>query len=208
MVDMREQLQRGVQKMDITLNESQEDALLAFVTLLKKWNKVFNLTALNREDDMMRLHILDSLAVLPYVNGKRVIDIGSGAGLPGIPLAIMKPDTQFVLLDSNGKKTRFITQAFAQLGLKNVEVIHSRVEGYQPTELFDVVMARAFAAAPKAVALIEHLLADDGEIVLLKSKLVGEEVQQTPDNYDKRIEVFHVPHVDAERNVLILRKIP
>ena len=207
MVDMRTQLQNGVQQMGITLTEKQEDDLLAFVDLLRKWNKVFNLTALNREDDMMRLHILDSLAVLPYVNGKRVIDIGSGAGLPGIPLAIMMPETRFALLDSNGKKTRFITQAFAQLGLKNVEVIHSRVEGYQPDELFDVVMARAFAAAPKAVALIEHLLADDGEIVLLKSKLVGEEVQQTPDNYDKRIEVFHVPHVDAERNVLILRKL-
>lgn len=206
MVDLAVELRAGLAKLGIETSELQQQQLLDFVLLLKKWNKVFNLTALDREDEMLRLHILDSLAVQPFVSGKRVIDIGSGAGLPGIPLAIINPKIHFTLLDSNGKKTRFITQAFAQLKLKNVDVVHGRCEQFHPSEQYDCVMARAFAAAPKAVDLIQHLLADNGEIVLLKSRQACEEVQQLPDIYDKRIETFTVPNLNAERNVLILKK--
>ena len=208
MPDLTADLRAGLAQMDINASEEQQQKLLEFVALLKKWNKVYNLTALHREEEMLRLHILDSLAVQPYVSGKRVVDIGSGAGLPGIPLAIMNPDIHFTLVDSNGKKTRFITQAYAQLRLPNVDVVHGRCEEFQPTQLYDCVMARAFAAAPKAVELIGHLLADGGEMVLMKSKQVAEELQQLPDIYDKRIESFTVPNLNAERNVLILRHKP
>ncbi|MDH5299759.1 MAG: 16S rRNA (guanine(527)-N(7))-methyltransferase RsmG [Gammaproteobacteria bacterium] len=206
MADLLSELRAGLAHLNMQADETQQQQLLEFVALLKKWNKVYNLTALRREDDMLRLHILDSLAVQPFVSGQRVVDIGSGAGLPGIPLAIMNPQRHFTLVDSNGKKTRFITQAFAQLKLKNVEVINSRCEDFHPTNLYDCVMARAFAAAPKAVALIEHLLAPQGEIVLMKSKQAGEELQQLPDFYDKKLQSFTVPNLNAERNVLILRR--
>ena len=125
-------LESGLTALNLPNTPEQIDQLLAFIKLIAKWNKAYNLTAVRNNEDMARLHILDSLAILPHIEGKRVIDIGTGAGLPGIPLAIFMPEVEFVLLDSNAKKTRFVQQVILELKLKNVSVLHSRVEDYQP----------------------------------------------------------------------------
>jgi len=132
-------LQDGVHALGLALAPAAQEKLIAYIELLAKWNQAYNLTAVRDPEQMIARHLLDSLAILPWVRGPRVLDIGSGAGLPGIPLALARPELQFVLLDSNAKKTRFITQALAELGLENVEVVHSRVEKYQPAVPFDPV---------------------------------------------------------------------
>ncbi|TXK94350.1 16S rRNA (guanine(527)-N(7))-methyltransferase RsmG, partial [Methylococcaceae bacterium CS4] len=118
----------GIEQLGLEATTAQIDSLLNFVDLIEKWNKAFNLTAIRGRDEMLRLHILDSLAILPFITGNKIIDVGTGAGLPGIPLAIFMPNVQFTLLDSNSKKTRFVQQAILELQLQNVEVVHSRVE--------------------------------------------------------------------------------
>jgi len=124
MDNSRKILQAGIEKLGLEATETQQNLLLAFVDLIEKWNKAYNLTAIRNRDEMLRLHLLDSLAVLPFVAGKKVIDVGTGAGLPGIPLAILMPDVQFTLVDSNSKKTRFVQQAVLELRIKNVDVVH------------------------------------------------------------------------------------
>jgi 16S rRNA (guanine527-N7)-methyltransferase len=151
---------------------------------------------------MTRLHILDSLAILPHIHGKRVIDIGTGAGLPGIPLAICLPDVEFVLLDSNAKKTRFVQQAILELKLKNVAVIHARVEQYQPEQGFDSITARAFASLSDIVALTAHLLNTDGVLLAMKGQIPEDELQQL----DAAVIPINVPDVEAERCLVKITK--
>ncbi len=122
----------GLESLRLSVDEDQVERLIGFIKLIEKWNKAYNLTAIRDREEMVRLHLLDSLAVLGFIKGRRVIDIGTGAGLPGIPLAICLPEIEFVLLDSNAKKTRFVQQAVLELKLKNVTVCHSRVEQYHP----------------------------------------------------------------------------
>ena len=133
--------------------------LLAYVHLLEKWNRTYNLTAVRAPEQMIPRHLLDSLAILPYLQGQRVLDMGTGAGLPGIPLAMARPDLDFVLLDSNAKKTRFVTQACAELGLKNIEITQERVEKYQPARPFDTLVSRAFST------IADMLVADRKSVV-------------------------------------------
>ena len=152
-------------------------ALNEYLALLKKWNKPFNLTALRSESDMVVKHLLDSLSVESYLSSaERVCDVGTGAGLPGIPLAICLPDTQFVLLDSNGKKTRFLEQVKNQLGLSNVEIVQDRVENYRPQALFNVVISRAFADLNRMCRATHHLLSDDGLWFAMKSQAAESEI--------------------------------
>ncbi len=136
MDDCRKILQAGLQELNIAVDENKLSLLLSFIKLIDKWNKAYNLTAVRKPEDMASLHILDSLAVLPHVQGNCIADIGTGAGLPGIPLAIFLPETEFTLIDSNSKKTRFVQQAVLELNLKNVNVIHSRVEQVQQENYF------------------------------------------------------------------------
>jgi 16S rRNA (guanine527-N7)-methyltransferase len=150
--------------------------LLDFIKLIEKWNKAYNLTAIKNREDMAKLHILDSLAIIPYLDGKRVIDIGTGAGLPGVPLAICLPDIRFTLLDSNAKKTRFVQQVILELKLKNVDVIHSRVENYHPEQGYDAVLTRAFASLPDIIKLTAHLQAKDGVLLAMKGHISAEEL--------------------------------
>ena len=166
----RKILVSGLEALNLPLAEDKIERLLDFIKLIEKWNKAYNLTAIRDREAMIRLHLLDSLAIAPFVEGKRVIDIGTGAGLPGIPLAIFLPDIEFVLLDSNAKKTRFVQQAILELKLKNVSVCHNRVEHYHPEKSFDTVITRAFASLSDIVDLTAHLLSKDGVLLAMKGQ--------------------------------------
>lgn len=166
----RKMLVSGLEALNLPLSEGQIEQLLNFIALIEKWNKAYNLTAIRNKDDMVGLHLLDSLAILPFIEGKRVIDIGTGAGLPGIPLAICLPEIEFMLLDSNAKKTRFVQQAIVELKLKNAAVCHQRVENYHPENRFDTAITRAFAGLADMVELTAHLLGDDGVLLAMKGQ--------------------------------------
>ena len=192
----RKILVSGLQSLNLSEAEDKIEQLLGFIKLIEKWNKAYNLTAIRNREDMVRLHVLDSLAIVPFIEGKRVIDIGTGAGLPGIPLAIYLPEIEFTLLDSNAKKTRFVQQAILELKLKNVSVCHNRVEQYHPEKSFDTVITRAFAGLSDIVELTAHLLNKDGVLLAMKgqipdvSKLESVKTELIPVN---------VPGISAER---------
>ncbi len=193
----RKILQQGLQELNITSNEDSIERLLAFIQLIEKWNKAYNLTAVRNKQDMARLHILDSLTVLPYVQGSHVADIGTGAGLPGIPLALFLPDVEFTLVDSNSKKTRFVQQAILELKLKNVNVIHSRVETLVPESLFSTVIMRAFANLQDIMHLTKHLISDKGILLAMKGQTPDKELNEIAQPYS--IIPIHVPGIEAER---------
>lgn len=186
----------GLESLNLSVAEDKVEQLLGFIKLLEKWNKAYNLTAIRDKEDMVRLHLLDSLAILPFIEGKRVIDIGTGAGLPGIPLAIYLSETEFTLLDSNAKKTRFVQQAILELKLKNVSVCHNRVEQYHPDKKFDTVITRAFASLSDIVELTAHLLSKNG--VLLAMKGQSPDVPKLESAITTLIPV-NVPGITAER---------
>ena len=187
----------GLETLNLSFKPEQIEQLLAFIKLIAKWNKAYNLTAVRNNEDMARLHILDSLAILPHIEGKRVIDIGTGAGLPGIPLAIFLPEVEFVLLDSNAKKTRFVQQVILELKLKNVSVIHSRAEDYQPELGFDIITTRAFTNLADMVKMTAHLLSPDGVLLAMKGLIPEAELAEI--NAKTTLIPIKVPEVEAER---------
>jgi len=169
--------------------------------MMVKWNRVYNLSAIKEPDQMVLLHLLDSLSVLPFLYGQRCIDVGTGAGLPGIPLAIARPDMQFALLDSNSKKTRFIQQACIELGLTNVLTLHERVEEYQPEQKFDTVTARAFTALPYLLTKTRHLLSNGGKLLAMKSKEI-DALDRADFAFDS-VQTLVIPELEATRNLVI-----
>lgn len=193
----REILQQGLQELNIDADEKKIELLLAFIKLIEKWNKSYNLTAVRNREDMARLHILDSLAILPFIEGERIADIGTGAGLPGIPLAIFSPNVKFTLVDSNSKKTRFVQQAIVELKLDNVSVIHSRVEKLHVDELFSSVIMRAFSNLQNIVALTRHLISHQGIVLAMKGQNPIEELTNFTEQYT--LLPIKVPNVEAER---------
>jgi 16S rRNA (guanine527-N7)-methyltransferase len=193
----REILTAGIESLRLSIDEDKIERLLGFIKLIEKWNKAYNLTAIRNREEMVRLHLLDSLAVLDFVEGQRVIDIGTGAGLPGIPLAICRPEIEFVLLDSNAKKTRFVQQAVLELKLKNVTVCHSRVEQYRPENRFNTVITRAFASLPAIVELTEHLLGKGGVVLAMKGQSPDAELEHMAQK--TTVIPVHVPGIEAER---------
>ncbi|MBL1262582.1 16S rRNA (guanine(527)-N(7))-methyltransferase RsmG [Candidatus Methylomicrobium oryzae] len=204
MESCRRILETGLDTLQISWSEAQIDRLLAFLKLIEKWNKAYNLTAIRNLEDMARLHLLDSLAVLPYIKGKQVIDIGTGAGLPGIPLAIFLPETSFILLDSNAKKTRFVQQAVLELKLGNVEVCHSRAEAFQPEQKFDTVITRAFASLPAILETTEHLLNECGVLLAMKGQNPQDELAAV--KVKSSVVPLATPGVEAERCLVIIQK--
>ena len=186
----------GLESLDLPLDEDKIEQLMCFIKLLEKWNKAYNLTSIRNTEDMVRLHLLDSLAIIPFIEGKHVIDIGTGAGLPGIPLAIYLPSIDFTLLDSNAKKTRFVQQVILELKLKNVSVCHNRVERYLPEVSFNTVITRAFASLSDIVKLTGHLLSKNGIILAMK----GQPPDEQYINFAKTTLIpINVPGIPAKR---------
>ena len=200
-------LEAGMQQMEVEYSSEQRDMLLAFLQLLMTWNKAYNLTAIRDPGEMIRLHLLDSLAVLPHISGKRLIDVGTGAGLPGIPLAIMCPERDFTLLDSNGKKTRFLFQARCDLGLSNLKEINSRVENHRPEVPYDAVLSRAFTSVADMVNKCSHLLSPEGLFLAMKGKFPQSELSEVGKDY--KVNASHtlqVPGVDGERHLIVISR--
>ena len=194
------QLEQGLQQIGLNLPDEAIAQLMHYLALLQKWNKVYNLTAIRDPQEMLVKHLLDSLAVVPHISGQRLIDVGTGGGLPGIPLAICYPERQVDLLDSNSKKTRFLIQAKAELKLENTLVLHSRVEEYQPTELYDGVVSRAFASMEDMLHWTKHLLVDDGFWWAMKAQKDFEDYSKLAGlvTIEKMIDL-QVPGLNAER---------
>ncbi|MEJ1382011.1 MAG: 16S rRNA (guanine(527)-N(7))-methyltransferase RsmG [Candidatus Sedimenticola sp. (ex Thyasira tokunagai)] len=199
------QLTAGLKAMGIELSEEQHQKLLNYLALLVKWNRAFNLTAIRDPKEMVSRQLLDALSILHLVKGLRVLDVGTGPGLPGIPLAIALPDVWFTLLDSNGKKTRFVQQSIGTLGLRNIEVIQARVEAFQPQQGYDTITSRAFASLPKMVQLTSHLLADGGQYLAMKGIDPVDELDQLglEEMKVERITLF-VPETTGERHAVVI----
>lgn len=193
---------------ELEVNVEQRKQLVGFVTMLDKWNKAYNLTSVRDPKEMLVKHILDSIVVSPYLQGKRFIDVGTGPGIPGIPLAIMNPDKQFFLLDSLGKRIRFIKQTVHELGLKNVIPIQSRVEDFQPEEKFDGVLSRAFASMLDMVAWCKHLPKEEtGVFLALKGLLPDDEIATLPDWCSVTdVKALQVPELEGARHLVILSR--
>jgi 16S rRNA (guanine527-N7)-methyltransferase len=202
--ELRKILDTGLVKLGLDLPEPVRDRLIAYVELLAKWNRAYNLTAVRDPAEMVTRHLLDSLAVLPHFDAQRTIDVGTGGGLPGIPLALVFPERQFVLLDSNSKKTRFLIQVKAELGLENVTVVHERVEAFQDDSGFDCIITRAFAPVAVILAGSRHLLTPHGEFLAMKGAVPEEELAALPPGYHL-IEVIplRVPGLEQEQRHLL-----
>jgi len=191
--------------MSIPLERAQQRLLLDYLALLNKWNRTYNLTAIRAPQEMVGRQLLDSLSILSLVSGQRVLDVGTGPGLPGIPLAIALPERHFILLDSNGKKTRFVQQAVLELGLGNVTVVQARVEAFRPAEGFDTITARAFADLPKMLELVRHLLAAGGRLLAMKGVLPADEIQALGAlGLRSEVRPLHVPGEPGERHAVLL----
>ncbi len=199
MTALQEQLVSGLESLNLPMIPAQTQRLIDFITLLAKWNKTYNLTAIRTPEGMVNQHLLDSLAIAPYVQGLRVIDVGTGAGIPGIPLAIALPDKAFVLLDSNAKKTRFIQQVILELKLTNVTVCHQRVENYLPDRRFDTVITRAFASLADIVSLCAHLSTQNGIMLAMKGQNPEQELSQLQPDIKAAVIPIAIPKTDSQR---------
>jgi len=201
----RDLLIEGLQRMDLKLSDQMIDQLMTYLNLVEKWNRVYNLTAIRERDEMIKLHFLDSLSILKHMLVKNILDVGSGAGFPGIVLAITKPELKVTVMDSVNKKTTFMQQVKSELLLTNLNVVNARVEEYQPTTLFDGVITRAFSSIQDMLSMTEHTLQKDGVWLAMKSKDVREELEAFEKNQYILIPL-EVPFINAERYLVILKK--
>jgi 16S rRNA (guanine527-N7)-methyltransferase len=201
------ELERELAAPGLKLGDAQAATLYRYLDLLEKWNRVYNLTAIRERSRMVTHHLLDSLAVLPYLRGPRVLDVGSGAGLPGIPIAVANPALQVTLLESNRKKSAFLTQAVGELRLANAQVVSERVEAWQTELRFDTIVSRAFAELGEFVALAGRLLASDGVLAAMKGVHPFEEIERLPQGFRiQQVIPLHVPGLDAERHLVLVSK--
>jgi 16S rRNA (guanine527-N7)-methyltransferase len=200
-------LQRGIAELGLELDPGVPGKLLGHLELLDKWNRVHNLTSIRDAERAISVHLLDSLAVVPYVSGPRLLDAGSGAGFPGLPVALARPDLQVDLLDSNHKKCAFLRQAVAEAGAKNAKVVCERVEAYRPANLYDCILSRALADIAEIVALTEHLLAPGGVIAAMKGVHPFEEIERVPPGFRVRqVHALSVPGLGAERHLVLVER--
>lgn len=202
---IRRTLDAGLRELELPLADPQRTRLTDFLGLLSKWNRTWNLTAITDPREMVARHLLDSLSVLDLLEGSRILDVGSGAGLPGIPLAVASPDREFVLLDSNRKRTRFMTHVAGRLGLDNVSVVRSRVEDYQDESGFDTVLSRAFASLADFVRLAGRLCAPRGRLVAMKGRSDTQETSNVPNGWVlAESRPLQVPGVEGQRHAIVL----
>lgn len=208
-MSLKERLQQGLAALGPApaLTIEQVDALLAYLELLNKWNKTYNLTAIREPERMLTHHLLDSLAMLPHLGREPLLDVGAGAGLPGIPLAIARPDAKVTLLDAVEKKCAFMRQACVQLGLDRVEVVHGRVEAWRPGQRFAQIVTRAFSDLTNMVRLTAHLLAPDGRWLAMKGAYPESELQGLSGARLVETIPLTVPGLNAERHLLVLEAV-
>ena len=205
--ELGRRLEKGVAELGLALGGGGRNKLIQYLALLEKWNQIYNLTAIRGGEKMVTGHLLDCLAVIPYMTGTRVLDAGSGAGFPGIPLAVARPDIQVALLDSNHKKAAFLRQAVAELQLKNVTVVCERVETWNAVEKFDCIISRAFAEIAEFIALTRHLLAPGGVLAAMKGVYPFEEIERLPPDFRLRqVHAFAVPGLEAERHLVLIER--
>ncbi len=198
-------LAEGIAGLDLVISEGQRSDLLRFVGLLARWNRTYNLTGVRNPLDMIPRHLLDSLSVSRYLQGTSILDVGTGAGLPGVPLAVTRPELRFTLLDSNGKKTRFVQQAVMELGLKNVRVARTRVEDYVTHRRFDSIIVRAFAPLSDILAKVRNLCQPGCRLLAMKGADPAQELAGAPTGaLDIEIQQVRVPLLDAERNIVLI----
>lgn len=202
-----QQLEARAAALGVMLDDAGCRRLLRFLDLLAQWNRAYNLTAVAGRDEAVTVHLLDSLSVAPFLQGARIADIGTGAGLPGLPLAIACPDRSFTLVDSRAKKTRFVRHAVRELALDNVEVVESRAEHYRPDCAFDTVTARALAALPGLLELGGHLLGPQGIFIAMKGREPKAELRELGAPYEVRaVHRIRVPDLPAERHLVVVGK--
>lgn len=200
-------LKAGMQMLGVAADQAQVDKLLAFRDLLEKWNRAYNLTSVRDPAQMVGRHLLDSLSIAPWIRAPRLLDVGSGGGLPAVPLAIIMPERQFVALDSNSKKTRFLTQCKLELGLGNLDVVTARAEDFSPSEPFEQISSRAFTAVSNLIYWCGPLLATGGEFLAMKGPDRISELNDMPSDW--RLDADHalqVPGCDGERHLLIISR--
>lgn len=201
----RDQLDAGLEEMALPLGDAQRDLLIGYLGLLNKWNRAYNLTAVRDPEAAVRRQLLDSLSIAPWVDRGPVLDVGTGAGLPGIPLAIIRPELNFSLLDSNGKKTRFVQQAVGELGLANVEVIRARAEQLERPGHYRLITSRAFASLADMVSRTRGLLDDDGQWLAMKGTDPDAEYGDLPPDVEVSSMALQVPGEPGQRHLAILR---
>ncbi|ECC1661748.1 16S rRNA (guanine(527)-N(7))-methyltransferase RsmG [Salmonella enterica subsp. salamae] len=203
---MLNKLSRLLDEAGISLTDHQKTLLVAYVDMLHKWNKAYNLTSVRDPAEMVVRHILDSIVVAPYLQGQRFIDVGTGPGLPGIPLAIVLPDAHFTLLDSLGKRVRFLRQVQHELKLENITPVQSRIEVYPSEPPFDGVISRAFASLNDMVSWCHHLPGEKGRFYALKGQLPEDEIASLPDDFSvESVEKLRVPQLEGERHLVIIK---
>ena len=206
-INMECELAKGLDQLNIVASQVQQNQLLCLMQQLIKWNKTYNLTAIKDPAEVLTLHLMDSLAVIPFINQKTILDVGTGAGFPGLPLAIMLPQTQFTLLDGNSKKIRFIRQQIHTLKLSNVEVMHSRVEDAKGTQ-YQAIISRAFASMEDMVNLTRHLLAKGGMWLAMRGRYSGLESATLKTLVNEvKVHQLKVPGLDAQRCLVLLELI-
>ncbi len=201
-----QRLEQGIEKLGLAISADVQQKLIAYLQLMLKWNKAYNLTAIRELDSMVIRHLLDSLSILPFIKSSPTLDVGTGPGLPGIPLALCLPDYRFVLLDSNGKKTRFLTQCKIDLKLENIDIIHSRVEDYKPEYGFEIITCRAFAALNTILDRTQHLLTSTTRVLAMKGK---DELPELITGYEQLAQhQLQVPWLDEDRQLIEIARLP
>ena len=203
---VQEDIQRGCVALGLAPDVAVAERLAALVALLVKWNRVYNLTAVREPHAMVVRHILDSLVVLPFLTRGRLLDAGTGAGLPGLPIAIVRPDLSLTLLDSNAKKVRFVRQAATELGLDNLDVVQQRMEQYRPAQSFDMVISRAVASIGAMYRDTAHLVRPGGRFLCMKGARPDAEIAAFGPPGQLHVEALKVPGLDAERHLVWFEK--
>jgi 16S rRNA (guanine527-N7)-methyltransferase len=205
--EVEERLREGLIELALPHSGTEAETLARFLALLEKWNRAFNLTAVREQSEMVARHILDSLSALPFIHGVSVLDVGTGAGLPGVPLAVMQPQRQFLLLDSGGKKVRFVRHAIGELNLKNVDVVQSRVENYASADPFDTVICRAFSSLREFVERCGALVARGGRLVAMKGRMENSDADRLPSPWQVTSTTqVAVPGLIGERHIIVIER--
>lgn len=205
--DLEERLAKGLPLVGATPTDEQVAVLARFLRLLDKWNKAFNLTAVRDPVEMVTRHVLDSASALPYLHGISILDVGTGAGLPGFPLALLDPQRQFCLLDSGGKKVRFVRHAAGEMAIRNVSVVQARVEDYEPADPFDTVLCRAFTSIGGFARRCGHLAVKGGRLVAMKGRFPEAELAGLPSSWEaETVARINIPGLPVDRHIVVLRR--